>query len=47
MVRCSRTKKARNPWREYERCKKKLQRQGMTGREYEAAVQALAKKMNL
>ena len=42
-----RAKKARNPWREYERRKKKLQKQDMTSREYEAAVRALAKKLKL
>lgn len=47
MVRRSRAKKARNPWQEYERGKKRLQRQGMTGKEYEIAVQALAKKLKL
>lgn len=40
-------KKRRNPWREYERSKKKLQNQGMTSKEYEAAVQALSKKLKL
>ena len=42
-----RAKRAHNPWREYERRKKRLQRQGMTSREYEAAVRALAKKLKL
>lgn len=39
--------KPRNPWREYERGKKRLQHQGLTGKEYEAAVQALAKKLKV
>lgn len=47
MVRRARPKKAHNPWREYERGKKRLQHQGMTGREHEAAVRALAKQMKL
>lgn len=47
MARRVKTKTARNPWREYERRKKKLQNQGMTVLEYEAAVQAMAKKLKL
>ena len=47
MARRVRAKTARNPWREYECRKKRLQNQGLTGREYEAAVRVLAKKLKI
>lgn len=47
MARRVRAKAVRNPWREYERRKKKLQNQALTVQEYESAVRTLVKQLKL